>query len=475
MKPFRLFVSIAISMISSIALAQSLSVEDIIQNTSPSVVEIVVYDITGTKRGQGSGFFISRGRIVTNAHVVDGAYSAEVLSSLNLYEQITITKRNDKVDLALLTVKDVGEPSLALADTGDLRPGQRVLAIGNPLGLEHTVSDGLISAVRGIPGELQLIQISAPISPGSSGGPLLNLKGTVIGVTSASMFEGQNLNFAIGIETLKQFLQMPDNSEPLKKARTRVLWRTILKWVMNIVFGIFAFAFGGGWFVIVIVIMVLSGLFYLLKRLWGLIASPFRRKEKLDTMFADEESSLTTSEGMHTGQASLFTEEDEELENENDEEPLFYFHCWKCGESVVADKSEGEDTIECEGCGTKLEIPNEMKIILIVDDDSSVRNPLQAFLEMHDYEIITADNGDKAFEHFSQRHVDLMITNINMPGMNGIELTQHVTERYNVKVIVLTGMDDCYDEAIEAGATKYVRKPVRFESFLKLIESIFNN
>jgi S1-C subfamily serine protease len=251
---------------------------------------------------------LPRGKIiVTNAHVVDGAYSAEVHSSLNLYEQITITKRDNDVDLALLTVKDVGEPSIALAETGELRPGQRVLAIGNPLGLERTVSDGLISAVRGIPGELQIIQISAPISPGSSGGPLLNLQGAVIGVTSAGMSEGQNLNFAIGIETLKQFLQMPDNPEPLKKARTRVLWRTILKWVMNIVLSIIAFAFGGGWWIIFIVIMVLTVLFYILKGLWGLITLPFRRKEKPDTLFADEDSYLTTSEDMHTRQASLFS------------------------------------------------------------------------------------------------------------------------------------------------------------------------
>ncbi len=176
MKHFLLFVSIVISIVSSIAFAQTLPVEDIIKDASPSVVKIVVYDITGTKRGEGSGFFISRGKIITNAHVVDGAYSAEVHSSLNLYEQITINKRDDEVDLALLTVEDVGEPTIALADSIDLRPGQRVLAIGNPLGLERTVSDGLISAVRGIPGDIQLIQISAPISLGSSGDLYLTYK-----------------------------------------------------------------------------------------------------------------------------------------------------------------------------------------------------------------------------------------------------------------------------------------------------------
>jgi len=360
MKRLLLIVSIFIYILSSIAFAQTLSsVEDIIKDASPSVVKIVVYDITGTKRGEASGFFIARGKIVTNAHVVDGAYSAEVHSLLNRYEQITISKRDNDVDLALLTVNGVEEPSMALADTGELRPGQRVLAIGNPLGLVRTVTDGLISAVRGVPGVLQIIQISAPISPGSSGGPLLNLRGEVIGVTSAGMSEGQNLNFAIGIETLKQFLQLPDNPELLKKARTSVLWRTILKWAMNIVIGIIFVAFGGGWWIILIVIVVLTVLFFILKGLWVLISLPFRKKEKPDTLFVDEGSYLKTSETMHARQASLLSKEDDELDTENDEGNFFSFHCWKCGELLEVDKSEGVDAIECDGCGTRLGIPNE--------------------------------------------------------------------------------------------------------------------
>lgn len=103
-------------------------------------------------------------------------------------------------------VEDIGEPTLTLAEKAELQPGQRVLAIGNPLGLDRTVSDGLMSAVRGILGKIQIIQTSAPVSLGSSGGPLLDLKGEVIEVISATVSEGQNLNFAIGVETLKQFL-----------------------------------------------------------------------------------------------------------------------------------------------------------------------------------------------------------------------------------------------------------------------------
>jgi len=333
--------------------------EDIIKHASPAVVKIIVYDITGTKRGVGSGFFIRGGEIVTNAHVIKGAYSAEVHSFLKTYEHVTITKRDADVDLALLSVRADGESKVALADATGLRPGQRVIAIGNPLGLDRTVSDGLISAVRGIPGELQVIQISAPISPGSSGGPLLNMEGSVIGVASASLSEGQNLNFAIGVETLKQFLQKPNNPKHLKKARTRVLWRTILKWVANIVLLIIALAFGGGWWIIFIVIMAFVLLFYILKGLWWVITAPFRRKNRFDTLPADEQSRPTTSEDIHTRHESLFTEADQDIEDEADDEDLFYFHCWKCGELVEVDKSADDDTLECEGCGTKLEIPKE--------------------------------------------------------------------------------------------------------------------
>lgn len=116
-----------------------------------------------------------------------------------------------------------------------------------------------------------------------------------------------------------------------------------------------------------------------------------------------------------------------------------------------------------------------MKTILIVDDNPTVRNPMELFLQMNDYHILTADNADKALEHFSQRHIDLMITNIMMPGMNGIELTRYVSERYDTKVIVATGMDDCQNEAFEAGTSEYVTKPIQLESFKKLIESVLSN
>ncbi|MFH1371917.1 MAG: trypsin-like peptidase domain-containing protein [Planctomycetota bacterium] len=253
-----------ISTINSRMLSKNLSVEDIVKYVSPAVVIIVVYDNTGDELRMGSGFFIGSGKILTNAHVVEGAYSAEVRSLLKTYEDVTITKQDDDLDLAVLEVQSVGEPIISLADDSDLRVGQRILAIGNPEGLERTVSDGLISAIRDS-GGVQRIQITAPISHGSSGGPLLNMEGLVIGVTYAFMEEGQNLNFAVGIETIKQFLQSPENPEKLKKAGSYIPGKVVRKWVKYMAVGIVALA-------IIVKLFV-----YILKKIYWIIVTPFRR------------------------------------------------------------------------------------------------------------------------------------------------------------------------------------------------------
>lgn len=255
-----------ISTIDSRILPKHPSVEDIVKYVSPAVVTIFVYDDIGDELAFGSGFFIGSGKILTNAHVVEGAYSAEVRSLRKTYEDVTIDKRDDEVDLAVLSVQSVGEPIISLADDTDLGVGQRVLVIGNPLGFERTVSDGLISAIDDSLGFPE-IQITAPISAGSSGGPMLNTDGLVIGITYASMDEGQNLNFAIGIKTLKWFLKTPDHPERLKKAGSYILGRVVRHWIKNIVIGIVALAIG-----------VIS-LIYILKRLYRLITTSFRRKK----------------------------------------------------------------------------------------------------------------------------------------------------------------------------------------------------
>ncbi len=247
------------------------SVEDIFKYVSPAVVSIIVYDDIGDVIAFGSGFFIGNGEILTNAHVVEGAYSAEVCSVLKAYEDVTIIKLDDELDLALLEVNSVGEPIISFADDSELRVGQRVLAIGNPLRLERTLSDGLISAIR-YEDLKQEIQISAPVSHGSSGGPLLNMQGQVIGITYAGYDEGQNLNFAIGIKTLKSFLKTPEHPEQLKTAGSYIPGKVVHYWIKKIVIGVVAFAIG-----IVVIIYGVIFLIRILKRLFRLATTPFRR------------------------------------------------------------------------------------------------------------------------------------------------------------------------------------------------------
>jgi len=254
-----------VSTINSRMLSKNLSAEDIVKYVSPSIVTIVAYDNNGDELTQGSGFFIGSGKILTNAHVVEGAYSAEVTSLLKTYEDVTIAKYSDNADLAVLSVQGAEEPTISLADDANLVVGQPVLTIGNPQGLERSVSDGLISAIRDWSG-MRNIQITAPISPGSSGGPLFNMEGLVIGVTCGSMEEGQNLNFAVGIETIKKFLQTPDNPKQLKKAGSYIPGRTTFKPGKNIVMSIVALAIVG------------TLLLYIRKRLYRHITTPFRRK-----------------------------------------------------------------------------------------------------------------------------------------------------------------------------------------------------
>ena len=177
----------------------------IIKRIKPSVVIVFVYDDKGEFLKLGSGFFISQsGDIITNYHVLQGADSAEVKTSDGKTYPITyIVAEDEQSDIIRLSV-DIPSKyvhSLSLSATVP-EVGERIIVYGSPLGLEKTVSDGIVSAIREVPGYGKLIQITAPISPGSSGSPVLNMKGEVIGVATFQMIEGQNLNFAIPSERI---------------------------------------------------------------------------------------------------------------------------------------------------------------------------------------------------------------------------------------------------------------------------------
>jgi hypothetical protein len=181
------------------------SLPSLIKRIEPSTVIVFTYDDKGEFLRLGSGFFISQnGDIITNYHVLQGASSAEVKTSDDKTYPITyIVVKDEQSDIIRLSV-DIPSKyvhSLSLSATVP-EVGERILVYGSPLGLEKTVSDGIISAIREVPGYGKLIQITAPISPGSSGSPVLNMKGEVIGIATFQFIEGQNLNFAIPSERI---------------------------------------------------------------------------------------------------------------------------------------------------------------------------------------------------------------------------------------------------------------------------------
>jgi serine protease Do len=175
---------------------------EIAERSLPSVVLIRGPDRIGT------GFIIWQdGRIATNLHVIYGARDLEVeLPGGRVVRGIEVMATDEAHDLAVIRVPVRDLPALDLGDSDTARPGQRVVAIGHPLGLGDTVSDGLISAVRTVGPGTKVLQISAPIAQGSSGGPVFDDKGAVLGVAFLVSREGQNLNFAIPVNYLKPLL-----------------------------------------------------------------------------------------------------------------------------------------------------------------------------------------------------------------------------------------------------------------------------
>ena len=184
-----------------------LAVSDIYARYSQGIVSITVKNKDGSELGEGSGFVLSPdGLIVTNFHVISKAYSALVKVGEGSVYQASLVKAEPRFDIVVLKINTQGLLPLAIGNSDEVLSGQVVVAIGSPMGFEKSVSSGIISAVR--PGSsIKLIQITAPVSPGSSGGPLLNEYGEVIGITTiASFFMAQNLNFAIPINYLKKVI-----------------------------------------------------------------------------------------------------------------------------------------------------------------------------------------------------------------------------------------------------------------------------
>lgn len=162
------------------------------------------------RQSLGSGFIISDdGYILTNNHVVDKATDIKVALADGRSFEAKLVGKAPEIDIALIKVNATGLPAVALGDSEVLDVGDWVVAIGNPFGLSHTVTAGIVSAkgrVIGIGPYDNLIQTDAAINPGNSGGPLFNIRGEVVGINTVIIASGQNLGFAIPISMVKELL-----------------------------------------------------------------------------------------------------------------------------------------------------------------------------------------------------------------------------------------------------------------------------
>jgi S1-C subfamily serine protease len=180
----------------------------LVKRVKPAVVAIATYDASGEALMTGSGFFLRPGQVVTNLHVIRGAVRAEIktLDGKGKVFPVNGTLAIDEEgDLALLSVDTPTERPRSTELASELPDeGEPIFVIGNPLKLEGSVSDGIVSAVREVPNSYRIIQITAPISHGNSGSPVFNLKGQVLGVVTIKVTNGQNINLAIAAARVAQ-------------------------------------------------------------------------------------------------------------------------------------------------------------------------------------------------------------------------------------------------------------------------------
>lgn len=200
-----------------------------------ATVLLEMTDGNGIPLGIGSGFFVKPNTIATNYHVIEGAVrgTAKLVGKNTIYTIEGVIAEDEDNDLSLLEVTAYGIKPLSLIDDSDtVKIGEAVYVAGNPKGLEGTFSDGIISSLRTLEYKNKRLQMTAPISPGSSGGPVLNQKGEVIGVSFAGLraLDAQNLNFAIPSNYLKKLLELPKPSTPLSQRKRPISAETYYLW-----------------------------------------------------------------------------------------------------------------------------------------------------------------------------------------------------------------------------------------------------
>lgn len=193
---------------------------EVFQKASPSVVVVQAQAKNGKYVAFGSGVVMSNGDVVTNCHIIEDALSIKVKHGEKDYDASTQYVDLDR-DVCSLSVPSMKAPAVSVGNTKTLKVGSRIYAIGAPQGLTLTFSEGIISSLRPVEGG-QYLQITAPISPGSSGGGLFDEEGRLIGLTTFYLKEGQQLNFAVPVEWIGELPQR--HNKKLKTTDTYSDW-----------------------------------------------------------------------------------------------------------------------------------------------------------------------------------------------------------------------------------------------------------
>jgi tetratricopeptide (TPR) repeat protein len=178
--------------------------DKIFKESSNAVVVIETFDKEGEPISQGSGFIVREdGAIVTNYHVISSAEDIKLKAGDKVLEVEGLLHVDKENDLVILKAKGTNLQTVKIGDIEKLNVGEKIFVISSPEGLENTISDGILSGIREIDPKRKILQITAPISSGSSGGPVFNKNGEVVGIATFLLKEAQNINFAMPINLLK--------------------------------------------------------------------------------------------------------------------------------------------------------------------------------------------------------------------------------------------------------------------------------
>ena len=200
------------------AQVHALTPAQVFDKVKDAVVVVKTLDAQGKVKGQGSGVLLPSGKIATNCHVVEGGASYQVGRGKQLVPATLYAEDGDK-DICLLDAKGITGKPAQLGKAAGLKVGDPVYAVGAPQGLELSLSDGIVAQLRG--GPPPLIQTTAAISPGSSGGGLFDGEGRLVGLTTLYMEGGQSLNFAMPVEWIGE---VKPGRKPVAEGRSQTEW-----------------------------------------------------------------------------------------------------------------------------------------------------------------------------------------------------------------------------------------------------------